>query len=105
MKKIIFCCLFILNSLNASSISLQCVTVYSILSPTMYKNKNYEIAHKIDVAAKNNMNVLKEYYSNEELYDLLVKENKKIFSLMNNAKNKKKFNKLVDKCLSKDNIK
>lgn len=105
MKKIIFCCLIVFNSLNASNINLQCVTIYSIFSPLMYKNKNYEIAQKIDIAAKDNMNVLKKNYSDEELYNLLLKENKKIFSLMGDDNNKEKFNKLVEECFSKDKIK
>lgn len=104
MKKILLCYLIGFSSLNASNIHLQCVTIYSIFSPLMNKNKNYEIAHNMDIAAQQHMNVLKKSYSDEQLYDLLMQENKKIFSLMNNTESKEKFNKLAGECFSEDNL-
>ena len=105
MKKILLCYLIGIGSLNASNIHLQCMTIYSIFSPLMNKNKNYEIADNMDAAAQQHMNVLKKSYSDEQLYELLMQENKKIFSLMKNTKSKVKFNKLAEECFSKDDIK
>lgn len=104
LKKTTITVLLSFSLLNASDIHLQCVTVYSIFSPIMYKTKNYDIAQKIDIAAQNHMNELKKNYSNELIYSLLIQENKKIFLLMNNVENKEQFNKLAGECFSRDNL-